>query len=119
MPKATCRLTLRIIHGNRRLRAYCGADARADFLPHDGPAVGGSRQPLTDRAPTTAVPSVPTDHRGTDDGRADDAGPTPSAHDGRADRRGPLPGRRSRRRRQCLRPGRRRPRRRQTWLTSA
>ena len=64
--------------------AYCGSYARADFLPHDGRAVGGA-DPLTDRATDELHAIGPTDHRGTDDGRADDAGAVSRAHDGRAD----------------------------------
>ena len=79
------RLALRtILYRNGRLRAYRGPDARADFLPHYGRAVGGA-DPLTDRATDELHAVGPADHRGTDDGRADDAGAVSRAHDGRAD----------------------------------
>ena len=78
------RVALRsVIHGNRRLCAYCGSYARADVLSHDGRAVGGA-DPLTDRATDELHAIDPTDHRGTDDGHADDAGALTSADDGRA-----------------------------------
>ena len=81
------RVALRsVIHGNRRLRAYCGADARADFLPNYGHAVGSADsvalRGTNDGRAVGSADSVA--HRATDDGHADDAGALTSADDGRA-----------------------------------
>ena len=81
------RLALRtVLHGNRRLRAYCCSYARADVLPHDGPAVGPA-DPVALGGTYDGSAVCPTDavaHRATDDDRSDDAGALTSADDGRA-----------------------------------
>ena len=65
------RVALRtVLYGNRRLRAYCGSYAWADFFSHNGLTVGP--------ADSVAI-------RGTNDGHADNAGAVPRAHDGYAD----------------------------------
>ena len=81
------RVALRtVLHGNRRVRAYCGSYARADVLPHDGPAVGPADSVAlrgTDDGPAVC-PTDAVAHRATDDDRSDDAGALTSADDGRA-----------------------------------
>ena len=65
------------------MRAYCGSYARADVLPHDGPTFGPADSvALRGTNDGRAVGSA--DHRGTDDGHANDVGALTSADDGRA-----------------------------------
>ena len=79
------RLALRtVLYGNGCLRAYCGSYPWADVLPHDGPTFGPADSvALRGTNDGRAVGSA--DHRGTDDGHANDAGAVSRAHDGPAD----------------------------------